>query len=382
MGIRPLTIMNLVSGDGRGGADRLALDLSKGLKRNGHRVIWGCPSVYHLMEEVLAAGLETYTVDFSGSMDMSPLLPFLRFCRNEKVDIVNVHHSHGRHLLVAARLLRLKSKAVFTRHCISGSTPYIGAFFYNLILDMNIAVSDIVRRSLLQGGIRPEKVVRVYGGIDSKNFAEVAEDKVEELRKKYAATGTFTVGIVARTGLHGTPRGDRPSLKRHEVLFKALADIGGDVNVLVLGACREEEIESLKLIAGHNGLDPAKLLFAGFQKDIAPFYKIMDLKVLPSPNEGLGLVVLEAMAAGVPCIGADGGGIREIIDDGVNGFLFTPGDSRALAEKIRTLREDAGTRDRFIGKGREKVARLFDIERTVRETEKVFYGLIGRSLES
>ncbi len=370
--------MNLVSGDGRGGADRLALDLSKGLRRRGHRVIWGCPSAYHLMDEVLASGLEIYTLDFSGSMDMSPLLPFLRFCRTEKVDIVNVHHSHGRHLLVAARLLCLKSKAVFTRHCISGSTPYIGAFFYNLVLDMNIAVSDIVRQSLLQGGMRPEKIVRVYGGIDSKNFDEIPKYKVEELRKKYAGPGTFTVGIVARTGLHGTPRGDRPSLKRHEVLFKALADIGGDISVLVLGACREEEIESLKLIAAHNGLDPAKLLFAGFQNNIAPFYKIMDLKVLPSPNEGLGLVVLEAMAAGVPCIGADGGGIREIIDDGINGFLFAPGDSKALAERIRTLRDDAGIRDRFIRNGKEKVARLFDIEHTVQETEKVFYGLVGR----
>ncbi|MDA8106882.1 MAG: glycosyltransferase family 4 protein [Nitrospiraceae bacterium] len=377
MGIRPLTVMNLVSGDGRGGADRLALDLSKGLKRRGHRVIWGCPSIYYLMDEVLAAGLETYAIDFSGNMDMSPLVPFLRFCRAEKVDIVNVHHSHGRHLLVAARLLCLKSKAVFTRHCISGSTPYIGACFYNLVLDMNIAVSDVVRQSLLRGGIWPEKVVTVYGGIDSKNFDEVPSDKVEEIRKKYSGNGKFTIGIVARTGLHGTPRGDKPSLKRHEVLFKALADIGGDITVLVLGACREEEIESLKLIAGHNGLDPTKLLFAGFQNTIAPFYKIMDLKVLPSPNEGLGLVIIEAMAAGVPCIGADSGGIREIITDGVDGLLFRHGDSRELAEKIRIMRDDKTKRDLFVSNGREKVKR-FDIRRTVEETERVFYGLLER----
>ena len=378
MGVRPLTVMNLVSGDGRGGADRLALDLSKGLKHHGHRVIWGSPSIYYLMEEVLAAGLETYTLDYSGNMDMSPLFPFLRFCRAEKVDIVNVHDSHGRHLLVAARLLCLKSKAVFTRHCISGTTPHIGAFFYNLVLDMNIAVSDVVRQSLLHGGIWPEKVVTVYGGIDSKKFEEVSLDKVEELREKYSVPGTFTIGIVARTGLHGTPRGDKPSLKRHEVLFKAVADVGGDINVLILGASREEEIESLKLIARHNGLDPTKLIFAGFHNSVAPFYKIMDLKVLPSPNEGLGLVIIEAMAAGVPCIGADGGGLREIIDDGVNGFLVAPGNSKALADKIRILREDAEIRDLFIRKGKEKVARLFDIEHTVCETEKVFYGLAAR----
>ena len=144
----------------------------------------------------------------------------------------------------------------------------------------------------------------------------------------------------------------------------------------MLGVWGDKDIENLKAVADYNGLSPAALTFCDFQKDIAPFYKIMDLNVLPSRNEGLGLTLIEAMAGGVPCIGADSGGIREIIDEGVNGFLFAPGDSNALAEKIRTLREDAGMRDRFVTNGKEKVARLFDIKRTVSETEKVFYDLV------
>ena len=60
MGNRPLTIMNLISGNGRGGSDRLALDISKGLTRQGHRVIWGSPSYCDLIEEAAGAGLEIY----------------------------------------------------------------------------------------------------------------------------------------------------------------------------------------------------------------------------------------------------------------------------------------------------------------------------------
>jgi glycosyltransferase involved in cell wall biosynthesis len=368
--------MNLVSDTGYGGADRLALDLCARLGLLGHRVIWGCPSQYHLRDEADAAGLEIHTLDFSGNMDMTPLPAFMRFCKDEKIDIVNVHHSHGRHMLVAARLLGLKAKAVFTRHCISGSAPFVGALFYNLMLDMNIAVSNTVRKSLLDGGIWPRKVITVYGGVDIENFENVPTDKVRWFREKYARSGTFNIGIVARLGLYKGFRTDKPTLKRHEVFFKAIAVLGRDCNLLVLGTVGEKDIRSLKVIAQNNGLDTDKITFCGFQDDMAPFYQIMDLNVLPSPNEGLGLAIIEAMAAGVPCIGADSGGIREIITDGLDGYLFRSGNSEDLAEKIRIIMENKGIRDRFIARGKEKVRDLFAIDKMVRETEKLFYDLL------
>ena len=57
--------------------------------------------------------------------------------------------------------------------------------------------------------------------------------------------------------------------------------------------------------------------------------------VLPSTSEGLGRVIIEAMATATPAIGSDVGGIPELISDGVNGFLIAPGDEQALAEKLR-----------------------------------------------
>ncbi|HAM53839.1 MAG TPA: hypothetical protein DCP92_25265 [Nitrospiraceae bacterium] len=373
---RPLTIINLVSGGGKGGADRATLDISKRLRQRGHRVILGCPSDCYLMDEARAAGIEIYLVDFSGNMDMTPLPAFMRFCKGEKVDIVNVHHSHGRHLLTAAKLLGLKAKAVFTRHCISGSTPYLGAFFYNLALDMNIAVSDVVRQSLLRGGIWQHKAVTIYAGVEIARFEHVPSHKIESCREKYARRDAFNVGIVARTGLSGGIRNDKRTEKRHDILFRALAGIGGDINLLVLGAPREKEIESLKLIAQDNGLDLGRITFCGFQEEIAPFYKIMDLNVLPSSNEGLGLAIIEGMAAGVPCIGADCGGLREIITDGVDGLLFKHGDSNDLADKIWTIIENESLRRSLISKGKEKVKNLFDIEKTVHKTEELFYDLL------
>lgn len=365
--------MNLVSADGRGGADKLAFDMSRGLQRRGHKVIWGSPSNNIFLDKARESDIDIYRLDLKDDKDMSPLRDFLRFCNAAQVDIVNAHHSPGRHFLIFAKFLGLKSKVVFTRHCIAASIPLVGMFFYNFFVDANIAVSQVVRKSLLRGGILPGKVSTVYGGVNIDSFQNVKEEKVEGYRKRFARRGAFNIGIVARLGLHKGYRTDKPTMKRHEVLFRALAEIKEDFNLLVLGA----DGKYLEIIANDNGLDPAKIIFCGFQDDIAPFYKIMDLNVLPSPSEGLGLAIIEAMAAGVPCIGADSGGIKEIITDGENGLLFRPGDYRELAEKIRVPMANRALREKFIANGEETVRKHFAIDKTVDNIERAFYALMN-----
>lgn len=376
MPAKPLTVMNLISDEGKGGADILALDISKGLKRRGHTAIFACPSDCFLNSAAHAAGLEVYHLDHSGSRDMTPLSAFMTFCKKERVDIVNVHHSHGRHMLIAAKLRGLGSKAVFTRHCIPG--PNIAAIFYNFILDMNLAVSNTIKKSLIRSGIWQSKVTTVYGGINIEKFEKVPAEKIEDYRQRYARRGVFTIGMVARLGLAKGFRTDKPTMKRHEVLFRALAGLRDPFHLLLLGLHKDRDIDYMKVIAQDNGLDTEKITCCLFQDDVAPFYKIMDLNVLPSPAEGLGLAIIEAMASGVACIGADSGGIREVITNGTDGFLFKAGDSEDLAEKIGILRKDRELRESFILKGKEKVREKFDIEKTVLETERIFYHLMQK----
>lgn len=372
--------MNLIAGDGGGGSDRLALDLSKTLKQMGHRVIWGSPSSCYLTEEAKEKGIETYNPYPSGIIDMSGVSGLVRFCGDENIDIVNAHHSHSRHMLLRARVQGLRSKIVFTRHCILKTLPYFGTFIQNLAVDMNIAVSNSVKESLIKSGLWQKKISMVYGGIDIEKFENVGKDKIERVKEAYKRNGAFNIGIVARVGLH-KGRTDKPTMKRHEVLFSALAGFRENFNLLVLGTSEERDMENLKVIAKDNGLDAGRIIFCGFQKDMAPFYKILDLNVLPSLHEGLGLAVIEAMAAGVPCIGADSGGLREIITDGKDGFLFRPGDSAELGRKIKLMFNNKGMRDSFALNARGKAKELFDIKKNAVKIENIFYNLLGQPAE-
>lgn len=373
---RPLTIMNLISGDGKGGADRLALDVSTGLNDLGHRIIWGSPPGCCLDGEAAEAGLEIYNVDLAGRTKMSWLSEFVRFCGREQVDIVDGHDSRIRHMIGLARLRGLGAKIVATRHCILKTVPYLGAFVQNFLADMHIAVSRVVRASLVRSGVLPDRAITVYGGVDMRRFENVRLSEVERLKDCYTRPGAVTIGMVARLQ-HGKTFGpERPTLKGHDVTFRALAGFDRDFVLLLFGPEKVEDKDKLRRIAEYHGLDPDRLTFCGFQKDMAPFYRILDVNILPSSNEGLGLAVIEAMGSGIPCIGADGGGLREIIEDGVDGFLVGPGDSRELRQRILDLCDDGVTRRKFIANGLEKVRQRFGRDRMARETEAVYSLLV------
>jgi len=94
--------------------------------------------------------------------------------------------------------------------------------------------------------------------------------------------------------------------------------------------------------------------------------------VLPSGSEGLSRVLLEAMATGIPVIASDVGGIPELVQEGVTGFLVPPGDEKALAEKIRWVLENPEQARAMGNRGREFVTRFFSTAVYLKGYRKIF----------
>jgi glycosyltransferase involved in cell wall biosynthesis len=101
--------------------------------------------------------------------------------------------------------------------------------------------------------------------------------------------------------------------------------------------------------------------------------------VLPSLSEGLGRVVLEAMASGTPVVGSRVGGIVDLIDDGETGFLVTPGDAESLAERLAWLLARPETARDMGARARERARTLFSTERYVAEYGRLFSLAMERS---
>jgi glycosyltransferase involved in cell wall biosynthesis len=187
--------------------------------------------------------------------------------------------------------------------------------------DRLVAVSGSLAQSLEQAGMVRDRIDVVRNGVP------VAAHR----RNLQPPRGTWTIGSVALF---------RPR-KGIEVLIEALAQLraqGLNVQLHAVGPFETESYEhKIKSLVRYQGLNDL-VRWTGFSSDVSRELVGMDLFVLPSLfGEGLPMVVLEAMAAGVPVVGTWVEGIPEAVRDGLDGVLAQPNDADALAAAIRRV---------------------------------------------
>jgi glycogen synthase len=217
-------------------------------------------------------------------------------------------------------------------------------------------------------GLEEEQVTVIPNGIDPLDLQAVED--LEELRARFAAPDQRLVLLVGRLVYE----------KGFQLALEALPGIVehlGDVRFLVAGSGTHEA--QLRAQASELGLDPHGTFLGWIGDDVLhSLYRIADLCVVPSLYEPFGLVALEAMASGCPCIVADTGGLREIVpaDDRV-GLRFNGGDAEHLAVMIERLLTDDVLRDRLVVEASEHVLR-FDWGDVARRTAALYAGLESR----
>lgn len=190
----------------------------------------------------------------------------------------------------------------------------------------------------------------VPNGIDTAEFARIPDPAAD--------AGTVVVGMVANL----TSR-----WKQHDLFVRAAARIDRelDVRFLIVGHDPVLEGHDDAYAAGlHDAVRRAGLEhrfeFVGFVDDPVRAMAMIDVLVHPCAEESFGRVAIEAMAAGRPVVGVDGGGIGEVVDHEETGLLVPPGDDEALARAIERLVVEAGTRQRLGAAGRDTAQRRYD----------------------
>jgi glycosyltransferase involved in cell wall biosynthesis len=121
-----------------------------------------------------------------------------------------------------------------------------------------------------------------------------------------------------------------------------------------------------------------KVLFLGKQDNLEELYSISDLMLLLSEKESFGLVALEAMACGVPCIGTNTGGIPEVISDGETGYICTLGDITDISKKAIKLLNDEPLLERFASQSISLAKGRFSASQIVIQYEEFYYELLEK----
>lgn len=166
--------------------------------------------------------------------------------------------------------------------------------------------------------------------------------------------------------------------KRLDTLIEALSllkDEGLDFKAILIGEGEEEE--NLKKMIQTQALSKEiTLLPLMSQQELSRYYSESDLVVLPSVDEGFGLVLVEAQLCQTPVIGADSGGIPDIIEPEKTGLLFPPGEAHSLAYSINRILTDKELARNLTLNAYQKARKRFSPENTAQEFIKIYDGLI------
>jgi glycosyltransferase involved in cell wall biosynthesis len=354
-----------------GGAERQAMLLAKGLRRRGWQV-----STVALSGSggAAAAELRDCGITFTslqmrkGLADPRGWIRFHRWLNRERPDVLHAHLPHAAWLCRWSRLAAPVRVVIDTLH--SSSTGKSGRRFgYTLsrwLPDHVTAVSQATAASHLAAGMVHEKQLSILGnGIDLAAWEPNAQAR-SAMRQLLGFRDEF-LWIAA---------GRLESVKDYPTLLRAFARAPQTARLLILGAGPLEA--ELAALAAQLGLEK-RVRFLGFEPNVERWMQAADGFILSSRYEGLPMVLLETGACGVPAVATDVPGTREVLSDGVNGWLARAGDPCSLGDAMtRLMRMPNEERSAMGERARQRVIAEFSLETVLDRWEWLYEELLDR----
>lgn len=357
---RLLKILHIDPERNWGGGEAQVLGLLTYLCRKGHRNDLLTHPGGRLFEQSASLGVRRHSLVTRNDLDLRPVPALRRLIRSERYDIVHLHTKRAHTLsLWLPRGPQCPKYVVTRRMDYPEAKSWYTRYLYNRRVDGVVAISRVIMELLAEAGVEPGRIRLIHSGIDPERFVRCAAAAVTK--------HDTVVGIVAAL----------EERKGHRYLFEAAAALkrrGRKIEFLVAGEGPvrrqlEEQVKALNLAD--------EVRFCGFVSDAPAFLSQIDIFVLPSLYEGLGVAVLEAMAAGKPVIASRVGGLPELVADGETGLLVSPKNVEGLIEAIARLADDESLAREMGRKGAARARTNFSLENMAAQNEAYYYELVG-----
>jgi L-malate glycosyltransferase len=361
-----------------GGSGVVATELGKMLAEKGHEIHFISSSIpfrlnriyhnifYHQVE------VNQYSVFQYPPYDIALASKMAEVANRENLDILHVHYAipHAVCAILAKQMSNVDVKIVTTLH---GTDITVLGYDPSLTeaIKFGIEKSDVVTavsRSLIEQThelIQPDKQIEtVYNFIDERIYQK---RDANHLKKEFGIKDNEKVVIHVSNF--------RP-VKRVQDVVKTFARISAAMPAKLLLVGDGPEMTPVCRLVKKLGLTD-KVHLLGKQENLDELYSISDLKLLLSEKESFGLVALEAMACGVPCIGTNVGGMPEVIEHGETGYICELGDIDDISTKAITVLSDQQIHQQFATKGVAVVNTKFKAEQIVGQYEQLYFKLLN-----
>lgn len=357
---RKIKVCSVINDLGIGGAQRILADLVLTLPQEQFElsvINLNLVPADEIERELLDAGVVVYRCPFRSRKDVRRLSWFYKTIKTEHPDIL---HSHLWFSSVLTALIGRTAgckRFISTEHNTTTFETRPGwyvslARLYLKLNQRHCAVSKAIQEQIkVKSPNVAHKTQQIYNGIDTTLFAP--DDRKEKKPNEPLVIGTLV----------------RDDPRKGFSVFMETARLANQENF------------KARFVAAHwtkpgNDASVDYLKIDGSRQSVAAYMKKLDIFVLPSFEEGLGLVLLEAMASGAAVIASNVGGILEIIENEKNGLLFQVGRSTDLFKKIKELEANPEKMQHFAQQGRADVMERFSIDVMVRSYTELYNRLM------
>ncbi len=360
-----------------GGSGVVATELGKLLAERGHEIHFISSSMPFRLNKIYCnvyyheVAVNQYSVFQYPPYDLALASKMAEVAKREQLDLLHVHYAipHAVCAYLAKQMAGESLKIVTTLHgtdiTVLGYDPSLTG-----LIQFGIEKSDYVTavsRSLVEQTyelIQPKKDIHtVYNFIDERIYQKKdtahlkKEYGIKEEEKVIIHVSNFRKVKRVQDVIHVFNRIQK------EVPSKLLLVGDGPEYTLIASLVKQLKLEE-------------KVLFLGKQENVEELFSISDLKLLLSEKESFGLVLLEAMACGVPCIGTRIGGIPEVIEDGKTGYICELGDIKEIAAKAVAVLKDEKLHQSMADNAVTAVQQRFNSDKIVSQYEAIYYSVL------
>ncbi|PLT28354.1 N-acetyl-alpha-D-glucosaminyl L-malate synthase BshA [Peribacillus deserti] len=361
-----------------GGSGAVATELGKLLAERGHEIHFisssmpfrlkrRYPNIYYHQVEV-----NQYSVFQYPPYDLALASKMAEVAKREQLDILHVHYAipHAVCAILARQMAGTDVKIVTTLH---GTDITVLGYDPSLTesIKFGIEKSDVVTAvssalvDQTYALIQPDKEIQtVHNFIDERVYRKTDS---AYLKQEYGIAEDEKV-IIHVSNFRG--------VKRVSDVVQSFYEIQKRIPSKLMLVGDGPEMSVVCKLASELGIED-KILTLGKQDNLEDLYSISDLMLLLSMKESFGLVLIEAMACGVPCIGTDVGGIPEVIEDGETGFLCKIGDYKEAADKALLLLTDDRKHREFSEAAQKTVHEKFRASLIVLQYEEIYERLLA-----
>ncbi len=344
-----------------GGAERHVMNLASGLNTDLFEILVLAPEG-RFADCLRKMGIQVRPVQMRSKWDLWAVVELFRKLRQFSSDVVHTHDSRGN---LFGRIAGTCSRAKVVVSTVHASPTARRGVFGSLYLladritaklsDVVVAVSDHIKDEITAA----PRVVTIPPGVDLKSF-----DNTERRPDNQG----IRLGMVGRL----------ERIKGPDIVFRAMPKVVKrlpDVKLYVIG--EGSMLDELNEMARMGNFSDS-VNFIGYSDNVAKCLKAVDILVCGSRSEGFGLAAAEAMAMGIPVVGSDVGGMREVVENGVTGYLVPVEDTEALAEAIVEIAQDVEKARRMGEAGGHRMRKHFGMDGVVNTIEDLYLDCLKR----